>query len=153
MFQFQHLICLCSIVNKIWVRVRRLLCNLQIVSILCFNLYFTHGPNFLGFGVVNDQTFSYSVVTVIMYLRLGLKSTYSSACVELLAVEIKLKSRKTRSGTPSSWVSCLWIICSLNDICCCVFLRNRYQPMTFYKIVKQKHYLKGNKSYKACSHL
>lgn len=73
------------------------------------------------------------------YLRLGLKSTYSSACVELLAVEMKLKRRKTRSGTPSSWVSCLWMICSLNDICCCVFLRNRYQPMTFYMIKSREH--------------
>lgn len=63
---------------------------------------------------------------------MGLNSTYSSACVELLAVEMKLKRRKTRSGTPRSWVSCLWMICSLNDICCCVFLLNLYQPMTFY---------------------
>lgn len=70
------------------------------------------------------------------YLQLGLKRTYSSACVELLAVEMKLKRRKTRSGTPRSWVSCLWMICSLNDICCCVFLRNRYQPMTFWIIVQ-----------------
>lgn len=72
------------------------------------------------------------------YLRLGLKSTYSSACVELLAVEIKLKSRKTRSGTPRSWVSCLWMTCSRNDICCCVFLRNRYHPITFYKTNETK---------------
>lgn len=66
-----------------------------------------------------------------LYLLLGLKRTYSSACVELLAVEMKLKRRKTRSGMPNMWVSCLWITCSLNDICCCVFLRNRYQPITF----------------------
>lgn len=65
------------------------------------------------------------------YLLLGLKRTYSRACVELLAVEMKLKRRKTRSGMPSTCVSCLWITCSLNDICCCVFLRNRYQPITF----------------------
>lgn len=64
-------------------------------------------------------------------LLFGLKSTYSSACVEQLAVEIKLKRRKTRSGTPRTWLSCLWIICSLKDICCCVFRLKRYQPMTF----------------------
>lgn len=56
--------------------------------------------------------------TEIAYLRFGLKSTYSKACVELFAVEMKLKRRKTRSGTPRIWVSCLWMMCSLYDICC-----------------------------------
>ena len=83
---------------------------------------------------VNSFESAYTVGSCIYYyLRLGLKSTYSRACVELLAVEMKLKRRKTRSGTPSSWVNCLWMICSLNDICCGVFLRNRYQPMTFWQ--------------------
>lgn len=66
------------------------------------------------------------------YLRFGLKRTYSKACVELLAVEMKLKRRKTRSGTPRICVSCLWMMCSLYDICCWVFLLNLYHPITFY---------------------
>lgn len=97
---------------------------------LCILFYKANGR-----GILWIERLSSFCIQVLCnhYLRLGLKSTYSSACVELLAVEIKLKSRKTRSGTPSSWVSCLWRICSRNDICCWVFLRNRYQPITFYK--------------------
>lgn len=66
-----------------------------------------------------------------LYLRFGLKRTYSKAWVELLAVEMKLKRRNTRSGTPRMRVSCLWITCSRYDICCCVFRRNLYHPITF----------------------
>lgn len=70
-------------------------------------------------------------LTEFAYLLFGLKSTYSKAWVELFAVEMKLKRRKTRSGTPRMCVSCLWMMCSLYDICCWVFLLNLYQPITF----------------------
>lgn len=72
------------------------------------------------------------------YLLFGLKSTYSKACVELFAVEMKLKRRKTRSGTPRMCVSCLWMMCSLYDICCWVFLLNLYHPITFCNQIHQE---------------
>ena len=76
-----------------------------------------------------------------LYLRFGLKRTYSKAWVELLAVEMKLKRRKTRSGTPRMRVSCLWMTCSLYDICCCVFRRNLYHPITFCNQNRRKKVL------------
>lgn len=137
----------------------QLLFNTIDKSLLCFytTCFYDHLMSVLEMSTVEVEVWNSKNVRVskcvpIYYLRLGLKSTYSRACVELLAVEIKLNKRKTRSGTPSSWVSCLWMICSLNDICCCVFLRNRYQPMTFY-MIEETHLWKGKKKRKKINNI